>query len=135
MELLTVQLRFGRHVQESLGVDTAGLMTMIHLAEVGTDSPTAIANTLETSTAATSLVLDRLEAAGHISRQPHPTDRRKVVVAPSPASLAAAYERGTPVIDGIDQLATSLTSPERATVARFLDGLIHVYVDALRTAT
>ena len=109
VELLTRQLRFRRHMQDSLGVDSAGLTTMIHLAGVGTNTPTAIARTLETSTAATSLVLNRLEASGHICRQPHPTDRRKVVVVPVPASITSAYEYANPVINGTDQLAATLT--------------------------
>lgn len=135
MELLTLQLRFRRHIQDRLGVDPAGLTTMIHLAEVGSDTPTAIAHTLETSTAATSLVLNRLETAGHISRQSHPSDRRKVVVTPAPASIASAYEHAHPVIDGIDQLTATLTPDERSTVAGFLGGLVHVYEEALRDGT
>lgn len=132
MQLLNLQLRFRRHVQERLRVDSAGLTTMIHLSEVGSDTPTAIAHTLGTSTAATSLVLGRLEASGHISRQPHPTDRRKVVVAPVPASIASARGSATPVIDGIDRLTATLTPVERSTVAEFPHGLVHVYDDALR---
>ncbi|MGV8967900.1 MAG: MarR family winged helix-turn-helix transcriptional regulator [Cellulomonas sp.] len=132
MELLALQLRFRRHLQEALGVDSAGLDAMIHLAEVGSDTPTALAGTLERSTAATSLVLNRLEASGHISRQPHPQDRRKVVVVPTPASIASAYACANPVITGIDQRTATLTPAERATVAGFLAGLLNVYEDALR---
>ncbi len=132
MALLTLQLQFRRHMQDSLGVDSAGLTTMIHLAEVGSDTPTAIAGNLETSTAATSLVLNRLEASGHISRQSHPSDRRKVVVVPTPASIASAYERASPVISGIDQLTAALPAAERTTVTAFLNGLVHVYQEALR---
>ncbi len=131
MQLLTVQLRFRHLVQDRLGVDDAGLSTMIHLAQVGSDTPTAIAGTLETSTAATSLVLNRLQASGHISRQPHPTDRRKVVVAPVRGSLVAAREHARPVTEGIDELSAALTPAERATVAAFVDGLITVYQQAL----
>ncbi len=132
MQLLTKQLRFRRHTQESLGVDSAGLTTMIHLSQVGSDTPTSIAHTLDTSTAATSLVLSRLETAGHIERQPHPTDRRKVVVAPAAASIAAAFACANPVIDGIDRLTAALSPAERSTVAGFLRGLVDVYDDALR---
>ncbi len=132
MNLLTLQQRFRRHMEDSLGVDPAGLTTMIHLSGVGSDSPTAIARTLETSTAATSLVLNRLEASGHISRQPHPTDRRKVVVVATPASITSAYASASPVIDGIDRLIATLTPVERSTVAGFLQGLVDVYDDALR---
>lgn len=131
MQLLTEQLRFRHLVQDALRVDYAGLSTMIHLAQVGSDTPTAIAGTLEMSTAATSLVLNRLEASGHISRQPHPTDRRKVVVAPVRGSLAAAREHSRPVTEGVEELAGTLTSAERATVAAFIDGLITVYQRAL----
>jgi DNA-binding MarR family transcriptional regulator len=127
MELLTLQLRFRRRMQDVLGVDAAGLMTMIHLAEVGSD-----AHTLEASTAATSLVLNRLEASGHISRQPHPLDRRKVVVMPVAASIASAYARAKPVIGGVEQLTAELTSDERSTVSTFLEGLVAVYDEALR---
>ncbi len=57
MQLLTVQLQFRHLVQNGLGVDYAGLSTMIHLAQVGSDTPTSIAGTRETSTAATSHVV------------------------------------------------------------------------------
>ncbi len=131
MQLLTEQLRFRHLVQDALGVDYAGLSAMIHLAQVGADTPTAIAGTLETSTATTSLVLNRLEASGHISRRPHPTDRRKVVVAPVRDSLLAAREHSRPVTEGIDELAAALTPAEQATVAAFVDGLVTVYQRAL----
>ncbi|MFZ2502487.1 MAG: MarR family transcriptional regulator [Nocardioides sp.] len=134
MQLLSEQLRFRHVVQDALGVDYAGLSAMLHLAQVGSDTPTAIAGTLETSTAATSLVLKRLEASGHISRQPHPTDRRKVVVAPVRESLAAAREHSRPVTEGIDELAAALTPEDRATVTAFLDALVTVYRRALINA-
>lgn len=134
MQLLDRQLRFRRHVQEELGVDSAGLTAMIHLAGAGSDTPTAIAANLERSTAATSLVLNRLENAGHISRQPHPSDRRKVVVVPAPASLVTAYKTANPVMVGIDQRAAALTPAEQSTVAGFLHSLVGLYEDALREA-
>lgn len=130
-----MQQQLRRLMQNALGVDSAGLNTMIHLAKVRTDTPTAIAGTLDTSTAATSLVLNRLEAAGHISRQPHAHDRRKVVVAPAPESLASAYECVRPIIDGIDHVSASLTPAERSTVAGFLEAVVHVYEEALRRGT
>lgn len=131
MQLLTEQLRFRRVVQDALGVDYAGLSTMIHLAQVGADTPTAIAGTLGASTATTSLVLKRLEASGHVSRQPHPSDRRKVVVAPVRASLQAAREHALPVTEGIDELVAALSTTERRTVTAFIDGLVTVYQRAL----
>lgn len=134
-QILALQQRLRRRMQDALAVDAAGLNTMIYLATVGSDSPTAIAGTLQASTAATSLVLNRLEAAGHVSRQPHPDDRRKVVVAPTPQSLTAAYECVRPIIDGIDRASAALTAAQRSTVAEFLAAVVHVYEDALRDRT
>lgn len=130
-ELHIRQQDFRRHGQDSLGVDHAGLTTMIHLAHVGTATPTSLAGVLESSTAATSLVLNRLEASGHVSRTPHPTDRRKVIVAPAPASVAAARTVVAPVMDGIARLTADLTPQERDTVSRFLQGVIDVYDNVL----
>lgn len=134
-QILALQQRLRRRMQDALAVDAAGLNTMIHLAGVGSDSPTAIAGNLQASTAATSLVLNRLEAAGHVSRRPHPDDRRKVVVAPAPQSLAAAYEVVRPIIDGIDQASAALTPAERSTVAEFLAAVVQVYEEALGDGT
>jgi len=52
-------------------------------------------------------------------------------VVPVPASITSAYEFANPVIDGTHQLAATMTPAERSTVARFLEGLINVYDDAL----
>jgi DNA-binding MarR family transcriptional regulator len=41
-------------------------------------TPTDVAKYLGVSTASTTALLDRLEAAGHITRRRHPTDRRSV---------------------------------------------------------
>ena len=132
-DLFMRQLQFRRHLQASLNVDSPGLTTMIHLAQQGNDSPTGIARTLETSTAATSLVLNRLEASGHISRQVHPTDGRKVVVVPAPKSIASAFESASPVMNGTDRLIARLKPAERLVVTSFLNSLIGVYDDALGT--
>jgi len=43
-------------------------------------TPGALAEHLAVSSAATTKLLDRLEAAGHIQRSPHPTDRRAITI-------------------------------------------------------
>ncbi len=125
--LSVLEQEFARHVATELGVDAAGQAAMYHLGMSGTATPTEIARQLGISTAATTLVLNRLEAAGHLSRKPHATDRRKVVVVPAAASLAAAYELVRPVIDGVEEVAGSMTPDEQAVVTRFLDQMIEVY--------
>ncbi|WKK73394.1 hypothetical protein Q0F99_06815 [Rathayibacter oskolensis] len=79
------------------------------------------------STAATTLVLNRLEAAGHVRRDRHPSDGRKLVVTASESSAALAQERVAPLIEGVEDLVASLDEEERATVLAFLDRLLAVY--------
>jgi len=125
------QQDFERQLAKQLEVDAAGLATMNHLGATGSATPTEIARRLAISTAATTLVLNRLEAAGHVGREPHPSDRRKVVITPTPASLDAAYELIRPVIDGVGQLTASMSADHRAVVVGFLDQMIAIYEQAL----
>lgn len=46
-------------------------------------SPVDVTRSLSISSASTTAILDRLEKRGHITRIPHPTDRRRVFVEPS----------------------------------------------------
>jgi DNA-binding MarR family transcriptional regulator len=50
-------------------------------------SPTRICELLGRSTGGMSLTIDRLEGAGWLTRSPDPDDRRRVIVALSPAGL------------------------------------------------
>lgn len=121
------QQDFSRLMAAHLGVDAAGLAAMYVLSTGGPATPTEVARALKISTAATTLVLNRLEAAGHVGRQPHPSDRRKVVVVPAPASVDAAYELVRPVGDGVDALTAGLTADQREVITGFLDRLTDIY--------
>ncbi|WP_245570421.1 MarR family winged helix-turn-helix transcriptional regulator [Microbacterium luticocti] len=92
-------------------------------------TPGALAEHLGISTASTTKLLDRLEAAGHIERAPHPTDRRALVV----RITDRTHERVRDEIGRTHahrfEVAAALTPAERETVIRFLDALC-AYPDA-----
>ena len=121
------QQQFERRLAAGLQVDGPGLATMDHLMRSGSATPTELARSVQVSTAAMTLVLDRLEAAGHVSREPHPTDRRKVMVTPAPASVDAAEDLVAPLIGGVEDLVSSLSEADRAVVAAFLAGINELY--------
>ena len=131
MEILVRAIKYRKVAQKHLNTDDAGLNTMIHLAIGDTDSPTGIAQNLDTSTAATTLVLNRLESAGHITRTPHPKDKRKVVLVPTKESLASFAHLSKPINSGIADLTTQFTKSEQEVVSRFLEGVIKIYDNAL----
>lgn len=80
----------------------------------------ALAAHLEISSASTTKLLDRLERGGHITRSPHPSDRRALAIRITPGTREAAIETV-----GVSQsrrfhAAARLSPAERETVIAFL---------------
>jgi len=121
------QKLFEQSLTRALAVDAVGLDAMTHLMSAGPLTPTELAGRLGVSTAATTLVLNRLEAAGHVRRERHPTDGRKLIVTASEESARRAQERVAPLIAGVEAVVADLDAAERATVQAFLDRLLAVY--------
>lgn len=133
LRLLTLtQQRFERYLSRRLQVDPAGLAVMDHLVHTGPTTPTDLARRLDASTAATTLVIDRLAAGGHVTRQPHPTDRRKVIITPADHWEATAYEHVAPLVQGVTAAAEALAPEEQAVVAAFLQRIVGAYDEAIR---
>lgn len=86
-------------------------------------TPGALAEHLGISSASTTKLLDRLAAARHIERAPHPTDRRALMI----TITDETHERVRATVGRIQarrfDVAARLTSTERETVIRFLNDL------------
>lgn len=97
------------------------LIVAAHTSAVAT--PGAIAEHLHISTASTTKLLDRLERAGHITRRPHPSDRRSLAIAITPETREAAMSTVGRQQAKRFHAAARLTPEERATVIGFLDDM------------
>ncbi|HEY5822648.1 MAG TPA: MarR family transcriptional regulator [Propionibacteriaceae bacterium] len=129
------QQEFERRLANSLRVDSAGLATMDHLMRSGQATPTELARQVQISTAAMTLVLDRLEAAGHVSREPHASDRRKVVITAADGSVRSARNLVEPLIDRVEALISAMQPGERTVVSTFLAGVLGAYDSVLAEGT
>ena len=109
-----------------LGLAPSDLLALEHLSAEGPLGPADIAHRLGMTTPAATALVDRLERAGHVERRPHPTDRRRLEVVPTPQAEAAAYAAIAEMIDGMADVGARLTPAERAVVARYLDGATSV---------
>lgn len=126
-EVREVSQEFELHVGRQLTVNPTDLQAMEHLIQSGPLGPTELAKRLGISTAAVTSVVDRLTALGHATRTQHPTDRRGVVVVPSPASVGRAMNALLPMIRGIDGVLDDFDPDEQATITAYLEQVLSVY--------
>lgn len=130
-EFVVLSRAFERQVGQALTVNPTDLNAMEHLMVAGSLTPSELSRRLDISTAATTLVVDRLVALGHAQRDAHASDRRKVVVTPAAASVAKAVKTLMPVIGGVATVTRDLTPEESAIIGSFLSRVLDIYRGAI----
>lgn len=96
-------------------------MTAIHLlGEHGPMGAVELAERLGIRSASATVLVDRLEAAGHVERTPHPTDRRRVTLTATAGAQAYALRVWLPGLRLIDEVGRSLSPDEAVVVRAFL---------------
>jgi len=99
-------------------------------ARAGTSTtPHEVAEHLGISTAATTVLLDRLMTAGHVERRPHPTDGRRKIVVPTPRAYAATRTELVGAHDRMRAAAAAVPASARPAVLAFLGTLTEVMRD------
>jgi DNA-binding MarR family transcriptional regulator len=82
--------------------------------------PMDLAHRLGIRSASATVLVDRLEQAGHVTRGPHGTDRRRTVVRPTDHAREEIVTALRPLVSAVDAAAADLGEAERETVVRFL---------------
>ena len=102
--------------------DLAALRLLIMRADKGTPvTPAEIARHLRISTASTTKLLDRLAAAGHVERCPHPTDRRALIVRLTDHARAEFFRLFGARLGAMRAAFEEFTDEELRLAARVLD--------------
>ncbi|MFJ6676633.1 MarR family winged helix-turn-helix transcriptional regulator [Actinosynnema sp. NPDC091369] len=83
-------------------------------------SPTRLAEALHLSASATTSVLDRLEASGHVERARHPHDRRKVELRVSDKALELGRGFFEPLDEAYRRAWERFGAADKEVIARFL---------------
>ena len=71
--------------------------------------PVELGNRLGMRSASATALVDRLERAGHLRRDPHPSDRRRQTLAPTEHAIAEVAVALRPLIEGVSAAASELT--------------------------
>ena len=107
---------------------TQELLAIGHVSRAGREGmgPSDLARRLHMTTGATTTLLDRLEARGHIARERHPTDRRKILVHVTPHARDEVMQHLRPMTADVMAAAERLTEEQRRTVVTFFDELAQI---------
>ena len=130
-DILNLTSAFEDTVSAALSVNRRDFDAMQHLIQSGPLSPTDIAHRLGVTTAAATVIVDRLTAVGHVTREPHPSDRRGVLVVPNPDSVKQAMGRILPLIMGVDRALDDFGSAEQAAITEYLRRVVELYKEQI----
>jgi DNA-binding MarR family transcriptional regulator len=111
--------RVRRVVARRAGLGESELLALQHLM-LGARGPAEVARLLEVSTAASTGIVDRLVAHGHVERRPHPEDRRRTDVHVTDAGREEVLGLLLPMFVELARLDAEFDEAERAIVARYL---------------
>jgi DNA-binding MarR family transcriptional regulator len=91
-----------------------------------------IARRLRITTASATLLIDRLESAGHAQRRRDQPDRRRITVVPTPTAQRGIIEAMLPMLAALGDVGRARTPEERATIERYLEDVTAVLQDFAR---
>jgi DNA-binding MarR family transcriptional regulator len=86
-EMMQANAEITRELAQRLGLGVNDMAALDHLLQNGPIGPAELGALLGMRSASATALVDRLEAAGHVERRPHPTDRRRLVVEPTPHAV------------------------------------------------
>jgi DNA-binding MarR family transcriptional regulator len=108
---------------EQLRLDKGAVAALEQLAGSSGLTPSELGQRLGLSSGGVTVLVDRLEEAGHVERHPHPRDGRKRIVSVTPAAQRWLDEYLGPIVGPLERSAAWLSAADREVVFRFLDHL------------
>jgi DNA-binding MarR family transcriptional regulator len=108
----------------TLGITDVEMQALVHLAEQRALSPSALGVLLHLSSGGATALVQRLEQAGHVTRKPHPTDRRSTLIQLSPRTAERLERAESKITRGLDSVIRDLTEPESIAVSGVLTELV-----------
>lgn len=105
----------------TLGIGHTDLSALDYLASSSGDVGTVeLAHRLGMRSASATVLVDRLERAGHLVREPHPDDRRRVTLGVTDSARRELRQALAPLTRAIDDAAARMTPGESEAASRFL---------------
>jgi DNA-binding MarR family transcriptional regulator len=111
-------------LSRAIGISVPEMLALEYLDPDGSIGPSELARRLQMTSGAMTALVDRLEESGHVVRERHPADRRRVLVKRTKKADEDLTAEIAPMAMQILELAESLDDAERQAVGRFFEGFI-----------
>ena len=120
--LSTAVIAFHEAVARKSGMGISEHKCLGALAELGTTTAGQLARETGFTTGAITGIVDRLERAGHVRREPNPEDRRSVLIHPigEERRLNRALLLFQPLTEAMERLRQDFTKDELAAIFDYL---------------
>ena len=128
--LISAAREFSARTSRELGVNGTDMAALSLLELNGPMGPTELATSLGVRSASVTVLLDRLERAGHVERVRSTSDRRRVLVATTASAHRASLDRVLPPILAIDAISRGLDDRDQAVIRRYLDAVTEAMRDS-----
>jgi DNA-binding MarR family transcriptional regulator len=119
--------RFERKIEAMTAVNPTDRVVMETLIQRGPLSPGELAEAVRITPAAMTASVDRLIDMGHVNRDNHPTDRRRIVVTASPESVALIMAELRAMVVDVNDVLTDYSSDQLAVITEFLEKVNSAY--------
>jgi DNA-binding MarR family transcriptional regulator len=126
-EVIDQSNEFAKNVGSELDVNETDFAAMEHLITNGPMSAGELAKAVGISPGSATIMIDRLVAVGHVTRESNPKDRRGVVVAPNPESVAQAWKHIGPLVMASEKALAKFSPSERKAIENYLATMLAVY--------
>jgi DNA-binding MarR family transcriptional regulator len=119
-------------IAHRLGLNPSEVDAMEHIMgdPVG---PVELSRRLHMTSASATVLVDRLEQAGHATRELDPADGRRRVVRPTPQGANAVFAQIGPMVADLVSAEDGLTTKERAAVVKYLTRVLEVLEEHTQT--
>jgi DNA-binding MarR family transcriptional regulator len=101
--------------------DMAAIEHLLFDTDLG---PVELGHRLGIRSASATAMVDRLEAAGHVQRRPHPTDRRRRTLEVTPSATQSLMGTLGPLVNELSQIAEALSPEHRVIVSNYLQSVV-----------
>jgi DNA-binding MarR family transcriptional regulator len=121
LDLLMSQMHL--EMCERLGLSAGELLALAHLSVDGPLGPTELTHRLHMTTGAMTAMLDRLAERDFVVREPHASDRRRIVVRLTQAGRERIFTQVHGMADEVVAAARRLDQNARRAVVEYIEAI------------